>query len=29
MPLERAGEAVDLAQQDGTMKVLMDPKMAI
>lgn len=29
MPLERAGEAVDLAQRDGTMKVLMDPKMAI
>jgi L-iditol 2-dehydrogenase len=29
MPLERAGEAVELAQQDGTMKVLMDPKMAI
>jgi hypothetical protein len=29
MPLERAGEAVELAQRDGTMKVLMDPKMAI
>jgi len=29
MPLERAGEAIELAQRDGTMKVLMDPKMAI
>ena len=29
MPLERAGEAVELAQKDGTMKVLMDPKMSI
>ena len=27
MPLERAGEAVELAQKDGTMKVLMDPKL--
>jgi len=25
MPLERAAEAVELAQRDGTMKVLMDP----
>jgi threonine dehydrogenase-like Zn-dependent dehydrogenase len=29
MPLERASEAVGLAQRDGTVKVLMDPKMAI
>ncbi len=28
MPLERAAEAVELAQQDGTMKVLMDPNMS-
>jgi threonine dehydrogenase-like Zn-dependent dehydrogenase len=27
MPLERAAEAVELAQKDGTMKVLMDPNM--
>src|SRR5207248_7632083 len=27
MPLERAAEAVELAQKDGTMKVLMDPAM--
>ncbi len=27
MPLERAGEAVELAQKEGTMKVLMDPKL--
>jgi threonine dehydrogenase-like Zn-dependent dehydrogenase len=27
MPLERAAEAVELAQQDGTMKVLMDPNL--
>lgn len=27
MPLERAGEAVELAQKDGTMKVVMDPAM--
>jgi alcohol dehydrogenase len=27
MPLERAGEAVELAQKDGTMKVLMDPRL--
>ena len=26
MPLERAQEAVELAQRDGTMKVLMDPR---
>ncbi|HEY1419766.1 MAG TPA: zinc-binding dehydrogenase [Candidatus Dormibacteraeota bacterium] len=25
MPLERASEAVEMAQRDGTMKVLMDP----
>ena len=29
MPLERAQEAVELAQQDGTMKVLMDPRMKV
>ena len=27
MPLERATEAVELSQRDGTMKVLMDPAM--
>jgi len=27
MPLERAGEAVELSQRSGTMKVLMDPAM--
>jgi hypothetical protein len=27
MPLERAGDAVELAQKDGTMKVVMDPAM--
>jgi threonine dehydrogenase-like Zn-dependent dehydrogenase len=27
MPLERAAEAVELAQRDGAMKVLMDPRM--
>ncbi len=27
MPLERATEAVEMAQRDGTMKVLMDPAM--
>ncbi len=28
MPLERAGEAVELAQKDGAMKVLLDPRMS-
>jgi L-iditol 2-dehydrogenase len=28
MPLERAAEAVELAQKDGAMKVLMDPRMS-
>jgi len=28
MPLERAGEAVELAQKDGSMKVLLDPRMS-
>jgi threonine dehydrogenase-like Zn-dependent dehydrogenase len=27
MPLERATEAIELSQRDGTMKVLMDPAM--
>jgi L-iditol 2-dehydrogenase len=27
MPLERAAEAVELAQKDGAMKVLMDPRL--
>ncbi|MEA2644610.1 MAG: hypothetical protein QOG08_1636 [Chloroflexota bacterium] len=27
MPLERAGDAVELAQKEGTMKVVMDPAM--
>jgi threonine dehydrogenase-like Zn-dependent dehydrogenase len=27
MPLDRATEAIELAQKDGAMKVLMDPKM--
>jgi L-iditol 2-dehydrogenase len=27
MPLERAAEAVELAQRDGAMKVLMDPRL--
>ena len=27
MPLERAREAIELSQSDGTMKVLMDPAM--
>jgi L-iditol 2-dehydrogenase len=27
MPLERAADAVELAQKDGTMKVVMDPAM--
>jgi len=27
LPLERAGDAVELAQKDGTMKVVMDPAM--
>ena len=27
MPLERAGEAIELSQSDGTMKVLMDPAL--
>ena len=27
MPLERASEAVELSQREGTMKVLMDPAM--
>ena len=29
MPLERAGEAVELSQRSGTMKVLMDPAMKV
>ncbi|MHB8611440.1 MAG: zinc-dependent alcohol dehydrogenase [Candidatus Dormibacteraceae bacterium] len=28
MPLERAAEAVELAQKDGAMKVLLDPRMS-
>ena len=27
LPLERATEAIELSQRDGTMKVLMDPAM--
>jgi len=29
MPLERAAEAVELAQKDGAMKVLMDPRLDV
>ena len=25
LPLERAAEAIELSQQEGTMKVLLDP----